>query len=159
VGTVEDRLAQQGLKLPPRRSAGKYVGAVRIGDLVHVSGGGPVGDKGLITGKVGADLDVSAAQQAAGLAALYCLAAVKEELGDLDNIRRIVKITGYVNSAPGFSEQHVVMDGASGLLLSLFGERGEHGRTSIGVAELPMNIAVEVEMIVQADSARAPAGG
>ena len=77
------------------------------------------------------------------------LAAVQEEIGDLENVKRMVKLLGFVNSAPGFSEQHVVMEGASNLLLSLFGERGRHARSSVGMAELPMNIAVEVEMIVQ----------
>ena len=91
-----------------------------------------------------------AAQEAAKYCVLNGLAAVQEELGDLELVLRIVKLLGFVNSAPGFTDQHVVMDGASNLLLSLFGERGRHARSSVGMAELPMNIAVEVEMIVQA---------
>jgi len=153
VGVVEDRLRDMGLELPARRSAGKYAGAVRSGDLIFVSGAGPTGADGMITGKVGADLDVPAAQEAAKLCALACLSAIQEELGDLDRVTRIVKLLGFVNSAPGFNQQHVVMDGASGLLVSLFGERGVHARSSVGMAELPFNIAVEVEMIVEASGA------
>jgi enamine deaminase RidA (YjgF/YER057c/UK114 family) len=149
---VADRLKELGLELPPRRSAGQYAGAVRSGKLVFVSGAGPgSAAAGFITGKVGVDVDVTKAQEAAKLCALGCLAALQEELGDLDRVRRIVKLVGFVNSAPGFNQQHVVMDGASGLLVSLFGEHGVHARSSVGVAELPMNIAVEVELIAEAD--------
>ncbi len=154
---AEDRLQEMGLELPARRSAGQYVGAVRSGDLVFVSGAGPVGPSGLVTGKVGTDLNVPAAQEAARLCVLGCLSALREELGSLDSIARVVKLLGFVNSAPGFTEQHVVMDGASSLLVSLFGERGRHARSSVGVAELPFNIPVEVEMIVQAPAAGGPA--
>jgi enamine deaminase RidA (YjgF/YER057c/UK114 family) len=139
-----------GLELPVRRSAGQYAGAVRSGNLVFVSGAGPAGPGGFITGKVGADVDIPSAQEAAKLCALGCLSALQEELGDLDGVRRIVKLTGFVNSAPGFDRQHVVMDGASALLVSLFGDSGVHARSSVGMAELPFNIAVEVEMIVEA---------
>jgi len=157
VGGVADRLREMGLELPARRSAGQYLGAVRSGDLVFVSGAGPGGPSGMITGKVGAGLDVPAAQAAARLCVLSGLSALQEELGSLDTIARVVKLLGFVNSAPGFSQQHVVMDGASSLLVSLFGERGRHARSSVGVAELPFNIAVEVEMIVQAPAAGGPA--
>jgi enamine deaminase RidA (YjgF/YER057c/UK114 family) len=122
--SVAEKLAELGLAIPKRRSAGQYVGAVRAGELMFISGAGPM--------------------------VLNGLAAVQEELGDLELVSRIVKLLGFVNSAPGFTEQHVVMDGASNLLLSLFGERGRHARSSVGMAELPMNIAVEVEMIIQA---------
>ena len=101
--------------------------------------------------------DIPAAQEAARLCVLNCLAALKEELGDLDSVTRVVKLLGFVNSAPGFTQQHVVMDGASELLLQLFGERGAHARSSVGMAELPLNIAVEVEMIVEAP--RSVSGG
>ena len=153
---AEDRLREMGLGLPARRSAGQCAGAVRSGDLVFVSGAGPVGPSGMITGKVGADLGVPAAQEAARLCVLGCLSALNEELGSLDGIDRVVKLLGFVNSAPGFPEQHVVMDGASSLLVSLFGERGRHARSSVGVAELPFNVPVEVEMIVQAPAAGGP---
>ena len=136
--------------MPPRRSAGQYAGAVRAGNFVFVSGAGPgSAASGFITGKVGADVDIEKAQEAAKLCALACLSALEEVLGDLDRVYRIVKLLGFVNSAPGFNQQHVVMDGASGLLVSLFGDRGVHARSSVGVAELPMNIAVEVELIAE----------
>jgi enamine deaminase RidA (YjgF/YER057c/UK114 family) len=150
MGVVGDRLKALGLEIPPRRSYGKYVGAVRSGDLVFVSGAGPVGADGFITGKVGADVDLETAQEAARLCVLSSLAAVHEELGDLDAVSRVVKLLGFVNSAPGFNQQPSVMDGASGLLLELFAERGQHARSAVGVAELPMDIAVEVEMVVEA---------
>jgi enamine deaminase RidA (YjgF/YER057c/UK114 family) len=146
---IAARLAELGLKLPERRSAGQYVGAVRSGNLVFVSGSGPVGPDGMVLGKVAAEVDIPAAQEGAKLCVLSCLSALQEELGDLDRVTRIVKLLGFVNSAPGFTQQHVVMDAASNLLVSLFGERGRHARSSVGMAELPMNIAVEVEMVVE----------
>lgn len=154
MGTIDERLEQMGLRLPPRRSAGQYVGAVRSGDLIFVSGAGPGAMGNFVTGKVGAQVGVPAAQEAARLCVLSCLSALQEELGDLDRVTRIVKLVGFVNSAPGFSEQHVVMDGASSLLLSLFGDRGAHARSSVGVAELPLGIAVEVEMVAEAKPAQ-----
>ena len=150
MGGVSDRLRELGIEVPARRSYGKYVGAARSGDLVFVSGAGPMGPDGAITGKVGGDVDIPKAQEAARLCVINCLSALQEELGDLENVTRIVKLLGFVNSAPGFNQQHVVMDGASGLLLDVFGERGAHARSSVGMAELPMNIAVEVEMVVEA---------
>ena len=147
---VAGKLAELGLTIPARSSVGSYVGAVRAGDLVFVSGGGPLkADGSFVTGKLGAEVSVEQGQEAAKLSALYCLASIQEELGDLDRISRVVKLLGFVNSAPGFVQQHVVMNGASDLLIALFGDRGRHARSSVGMAELPMNIAVEVEMIVQ----------
>src|SRR3970282_2187441 len=133
------------------RSAGQYEGAVRSGNLLFVSGAGPVGPGGMVTGKLGVELDVEAGEEgvAARLCALNCLSAVQKAVGDLDRVTRIVKLLAFVNSGPGFSQQHVVVDGASSFLLSLFGDRGAHARSSVGVAELPFNIAVEVEMIVE----------
>lgn len=150
MGAVADRLRELDIQLPARRSYGKYAGAARSGNLIFVSGAGPIGPDGIVSGKVGAEVDIPVAQNAARLCVINCLSALQEEIGDLDNVGRIVKLLGFVNSAPGFSQQHVVMDGASGLLLDLFGEKGRHARSSVGMAELPMNIAVEVEMIVEA---------
>lgn len=148
--SVAEKLSELGLTLPERRSAGSYVGAVRAGDLVYTAGAGPqLPDGSLITGKVGADVDLERAKEAAALCALGCLASLKELLGDLDKVKRIVKLLGMVNSAPGFTQQHVVMNGASDLLISIYGEDGKHARSAVGMAELPMNIAVEVEMVVQ----------
>ncbi len=150
MGGVAERLRELEISLSARRSFGKYAGAARAGNLVFVSGAGPIGSNGSVTGKVGAEVDVPAAQEAAKLCVINCLSALQEEIGDLDKISRVVKLLGFVNSAPGFNQQHVVMDGASSLLLDLFGEKGRHARSSVGMAELPMNIAVEVEMIVEA---------
>lgn len=150
MGRVARRLQELGLELPQRRSAGQYVGAVRSGDLIFVSGAGPVGPGGIITGKVGAQVDVDAAKEAARLCVLNCLSAIQEVTGDLDRVSRVVKLVGFINSAPGFSQQHTVMDAASSLLISLFGEAGAHARSSVGVPDLPMDIAVEVEMVVEA---------
>lgn len=147
---IADRLKLLGLEIPTRRSYGKYVGAVRSGNLIFVSGAGPSRPEGFITGKVGGGVDLDTAQEAARLCVLSGLSAVQEELGDLDRVTRVVKLLGFINSAPGFNQQPAVMDGASGLLLELFGERGQHARSAVGVAELPMDIAVEVEMIVEA---------
>jgi len=147
---IADRLKLLGLEIPTRRSYGKYVGAVRSGNLIFVSGAGPSRPDGFITGKVGGDVDLETAQEAARLCVLSGLSAVQEELGDLERMTRVVKLLGFVNSAPGFNQQPAVMDGASGLLIELFGERGQHARSAVGVAELPMDIAVEVEMIVEA---------
>jgi enamine deaminase RidA (YjgF/YER057c/UK114 family) len=122
---------------------------VRAGDLVFVSGGGPMkADGSFVTGKVGGEVSIEEGQEAAKLCALYCLASLQEEV-ELDSVARVVKLLGFVNSAPGFTQQHIVMNGASDLLISLFGEQGRHARSAVGMAELPMNIAVEVEMIVQ----------
>jgi enamine deaminase RidA (YjgF/YER057c/UK114 family) len=150
VSTALERLHEMGLALPPLRPAGKYVPAVRSGDLVFVSGSGPAGPDGLITGKLGVDVDVETGREAAKLCALQCLSALQEELGDLERVTRIVKLLGFVNSGPGFSQQPAVLDGASEFLLKLFVDRGAHARSAVGVAELPFNIAVEVEMVVEA---------
>lgn len=147
---VADRLREMGLELPPPFSGGNYVPAVSAGDLVFVSGSGPqLPGGGFVTGKVGADVDVDQAREAARLCALASLTALQGEIGDLERVTRIVKLLGFVNSAPGFGEQPKVIDGASELLISLFGERGRHARSAVGMAELPFNIAVELEMVAQ----------
>ena len=148
--SVADRLRELALELPPPFSAGNYVPAVSAGDLVFVSGSGPQLPGGdFVTGKVGAEVSVEEAAEAAGLCVLGSLAALQQEIGDLDRVKRIVKLLGFVNSAPGFGEQPKVIDGASELLISLFGDSGRHARSAVGMAELPFNIAVEVEMVVQ----------
>jgi len=148
--SVADRLREMGLELPPPFTGGNYVPAVSAGDLVFVSGSGPQRPGGgFVTGKVGADVDVDQAKEAARLCALAALTALQGEIGDLERVTRIVKLLGFVNSAPGFGEQPKVIDGASELLISLFGDRGRHARSAVGMAELPFNIAVEVEMVVQ----------
>ncbi len=149
--SVADRLSEMGLELGGYKPAAQYVGAVAVGDLVFVSGAGPMkaDGSGFVQGKVGAEVSIEEAAEAAKLCALGNLAALQQEIGDLERVTRIVKLLGFVNSAPGFVEQPKVIDGASDLLISLFGERGRHARSAVGVAELPFNIAVELEMVVQ----------
>ena len=147
---VLDKLREMGLALPPRRAVGQYVGAVQTGNLLFVSGAGPVRADGTwLTGKLGVEFDVEAGQEAAKLCALSGLSAIQEALDDLERVSRVVKLLGFVNSGPGFSQQPAVVDGASSFLLSLYGDRGAHARSAVGVAELPFNIPVEVEMVVE----------
>jgi enamine deaminase RidA (YjgF/YER057c/UK114 family) len=149
MGVVE-RLQELGLEVPASRPAAQYVPAVQVGDLLFLSGTGPQRPDGsFITGKLGAGLSVEEGQEAARLCALASVGYMQGALGDLDRVQRVVKLLGFVNSAPGFHQQHLVMNGASDLLISLFGENGRHARSAVGMAELPMNIAVEVEMILQ----------
>jgi enamine deaminase RidA (YjgF/YER057c/UK114 family) len=150
---VESRLEALGLKLPePTKPAANYVGAVRTGNLIYLSGHGPRPDpERAFIGKVGADLNVDRAYDAARAVMLNCLSTLKAEIGDLDRVRRVVKVLGMVNSAPGFGEQPKVINGASDLLVDLFGDRGRHARSAVGMAELPVGIAVEIEMIVEVE--------
>ena len=146
-----DRLAALGLTLPPVTApVAAYVPAVRTGPYVYVSGQLPVVDGKLpATGKVG---DAVSAADAAGMArtcALNALAAAAAAAGGLEAISRIVKVTGFVASAPGFTGQPQVINGASELLIEVFGEQGRHARSAIGVAELPLNAPVEVELIAE----------
>ncbi len=147
------RLAELGLQLPPVAAPlAAYVPAVREGDLVWTSGQLPLVDGKLaVTGLVGADVD---AEQAAGMAAtcalnaLAAVAAVLEPEGGLAAVRRVVKVVGYVASAPGFTGQPAVVNGASTLLGSVFGDAGQHARSAVGVAALPLGAPVEVEIVV-----------
>lgn len=148
---VEEKLAQMGLTLPPPGPpAGNYIGAVRVDNLLFVSGHGPRGADGkYITGKVGRDLTTEQAYEAAKIVMLNCLTSAKRELGDLNRIKRIVKLLGMVNCTEDFTEHPKVINGASDLLVELYGEHGRHARSAVGMQQLPMNIPVEVEMIVE----------
>ncbi len=152
---VEEKLAQMGLVLPsPGPPAGNYVGAVLAGDLLFVSGHGPRrADHSYMTGKVGRDLTTEQAYEAAKVVMLNCLASVKREIGDLDRVKRIVKLLGMVNCTEDFIEHPQVINGASDLLVELYGESGRHARSAVGMQQLPMNIPVEVEMIVEVNNA------
>jgi enamine deaminase RidA (YjgF/YER057c/UK114 family) len=146
----EGRLAELGITLPaPNPPVAAYVPTVRTGNLVFVSGQGPLKDGALVTGKVGRDVTVEEAQDAARLTCLAGLAALKAEVGDLNKVSRVVKLTVFVNSAPGFDQQPTVGNGASELLQEVFGEAGRHARSAIGMAELPFNMCVEVEFIFE----------
>jgi enamine deaminase RidA (YjgF/YER057c/UK114 family) len=147
---IAEKLAQMGLSLPPPGPpAGNYVGAVQVGNLLFVSGHGPRQQGVYITGKVGRDLSVEQAYEAAKVVMLNCLAAVQHEVGDLDRVKRVVKLLGMVNCTEDFTEHPQVINGASDLLVALYGEAGRHARSAVGMQQLPMNIPVEVEMILE----------
>jgi enamine deaminase RidA (YjgF/YER057c/UK114 family) len=148
--TPEERLRELGLELPPPPPAvGNYLGLVRAGDLLFVSGHGPFKDGELIfRGKLGLDFDVEQGKQAAHLVALNMLGTIKAEIGELDQLKRLIKLLVLVNSTPEFTEQHLVANGASNLFVEVFGEdRGRHARSAVGMATLPFGIAVEIEGI------------
>jgi enamine deaminase RidA (YjgF/YER057c/UK114 family) len=152
--SYEEHAKSIGINIPQAATpVGAYVLAVREGNLLYTAGQGPVKDGvPMFKGKVGRDVTVDDGYEAAKLSALNCLAAAKSILGTLDRIERVVKVNGYVNSAPGFTDQAKVMNGASDLLVQVFGEKGRHARTSVGVSELPLNIAVEVELVLACKS-------
>ncbi|MGB3632830.1 MAG: RidA family protein [Rubrobacteraceae bacterium] len=145
------RLRELGYELPEvPRPAGSYLPAVSTGSLIFTAGQLPFQDGSLLyPGKVDDSVSVEEAQNAARICALNALAAVGSEAGGLDNVVRIVKVTGYVASASGFTRQPEVINGASDFLGEVFGEVGKHARSAVGVAELPMNSSVEVEIVAE----------
>ncbi|HLG23213.1 MAG TPA: RidA family protein [Candidatus Manganitrophaceae bacterium] len=147
----EKKLLDKGLALPfPPKPVATYVSAVRTGNLLFLSGMLPFVDGKLaFEGKVGKELTVEQGQKAAQIALLNALAVIKAEAGGLEQVRRIVRISVHVASAPGFTQQPAVANGASDLLVHLFGEAGRHARLALGAAELPLNAPVELEMIVE----------
>jgi enamine deaminase RidA (YjgF/YER057c/UK114 family) len=152
MSAIDDRLAELGLTLPEVAAPlAAYVPATRNADLVWTSGQLPFVDGKLaVTGKVGAEVDPEAAADLARICALNALAAIKAEIGDLDQVERVVKVVGYVASAPSFFGQPGVVNGASHLLGEVFGAAGTHARSAVGVAVLPLDAPVEVELVVQA---------
>ena len=151
MSTPEERIAELGLTLPsdsPPLAA--YVPAVRTGDLVFTAGQLPRRDGELVaTGKVGAEVTPEVAAEAAAACALNALAAIKGEIGDLSAVRRVVKVVVFVASAPDFTGQPGVANGASELLGKVFGDAGVHARSAVGVAVLPLDVPVEVELVVE----------
>lgn len=148
---AEARLKQLGIQLiKPSAPVANYVKAVRVGNMIYLSGHGP--DKpegGLVTGKVGSDLTLEQARDAARLTGISLLSTLRAETGDLNKVKRIVKVLGMVNAIPTFEKQPQVINGCSDLMVEVFGESGRHARSSVGVASLPSNIPVEIEMIVE----------
>jgi len=151
---IEDTLAALGFSLPEAPTPiAEYVPAKRIGDMVYVSGQGPIRDgRPTCVGRVGKDVTAEQAYEAAQLCVLNGLAAIKQLVGSLDCISQIVSIRGFVSSADEFHDQPQVVNGASNLLVRAFGDRGRHARAALGTSVLPGNISVEVEMIVSIKS-------
>jgi len=152
MANYEKKMQELGLRvpeLPP--AAGAYVPAVRSGKLIFCSGQGPYRDGAMaFVGQVGREVDLEQAYQAARIAAINCLAEACTLIGSVNNIRRIVQVRGFVNGAPGFHDHPKVINGASELLLQIFGEAGRHARAALGAGGLPFNIPVEIELVLEA---------
>jgi len=150
---IEKRLAEAGITLPTApKPVASYVPAIKSGNLLYASGQlCTVDGKLKYTGKVGKELTLEEAYEAAKTAAINCLAVIKQQIGSLDKIKQIVKVVGYVSSDPAFTDQPKVVNGASDLLVEIFGDRGIHARSAVGVASLPLNAPVEIEMIVEVE--------
>ena len=151
---IESRLEHLGISLPAEPvPIANYVPGVRTGNLVYLSGLGPASraDGTTPSGKVGRDLTTEEGYEAARLTGINILARMKGELGDLDKVRRVVKLLGMVNSAPDFNQQPAVVNGCSDLLVEVFGDRGRHARSAVGMASLPNDIPVEIEIIIEVE--------
>jgi len=148
---IKEKLDTLGITLPtPPKPAGSYIPVVRTGNLVFVSGQIPIKDgKILYSGKVTKDLSIEDAQKGARLCAINALAQLNSEFGNLEKISKIVRVSGFVNSPPEFTEQPKVINGASDLLFEIFEEKGQHTRVAVGVSSLPLNSAVEIDLIVE----------
>ena len=151
MGRIEDTLEQMGISLPEAPApAANYVPYVQTGNLVFVSGQISQGPDGPVTGKLGQDTDVAAGAEAAKLCAIALLAQVKAACGgDLERLERVVKLTGFVNSTPDFTEQPKVINGASDFLVEVLGDAGRHSRAAVSAAALPLGVAVEIEGVFQ----------
>ena len=151
---IESRLEHLGISLPAEPvPIANYVPGVRTGNLLYLSGLGPASraDGTAPSGKVGRDLTTEQGYEASRLTGINILARMKGELGDLDRVRRVVKLLGMVNSAPDFNQQPAVVNGCSDLLVEVFGEKGRHARSAVGMASLPNDIPVEIEVIIEVD--------
>lgn len=148
--SIESRIAALGIKLPevPAPLAA-YVNCVRTGNLLFLSGGLSIEGTRKIIGKVPSDVSIDEAVVAARIAVLNCLAVIKAEVGTLDKVSRIVTLSGFVSSEPDFYGHPQVINGASELLIEIFGDKGRHSRTALGVAALPLNCAVEINLVVE----------
>jgi enamine deaminase RidA (YjgF/YER057c/UK114 family) len=147
---IEERLEELGVKLPnPPTPAGSYVPAIRTGNLLFISGQIPMEDgKVIFTGKVSDD-NLETAQKSARMCAINILAQIKRELGDLNKVSKIVRLSGFVNSVPEFAQQPKVINPASDLFFEIFGENGKHSRIAVGVSGLPLNSMTEIDAIVE----------
>ncbi len=154
--SYDEKLAQLGITLPaPPKPVATYIPAVLAGELLFLSGVIPFRDGTLVfEGKLGRDLTVEQGYEASRIALLNALAIIRQELGTLDRVRRIVRMTGHVASAEGFVQHPAVINGASDLLVKIFDEAGKHARVALGAAELPLNAPVEIELILQVHDSR-----
>jgi enamine deaminase RidA (YjgF/YER057c/UK114 family) len=147
---IEQRLEELGITLPaPAQPVATYVRYVQTGDLLYISGTGPT--SGQPAGKLGADLDIEAGYQIARNVGISIIATMKDALGDLDRVKRVVKLLGMVNCTPDFPDQPKVINGCSDLMVEVFGEAGRHARSAVGFVALPNQIAVEIEVIVEVE--------
>ena len=151
--TPEERLKEKGIVLTtPSAPVANYVNAVRVGNLLYLAGKGPAKPDGsYVTGKVGKDLTIEQGYEAARLTAISHLSVLKAELGDLNKVKRIIKVLGMVNCTDDFKDQPKVINGYSDLMVEIFGDKGKHARSAVGMYALPMGIAVEVELIVEVE--------
>ncbi len=151
--SAEANLKEHGIELPPAPDpAGNYVRAVRSGNLIFMAGAGPTRPDGSrISGKVPSQIDIPKAQEAARLTGLNLLASLRGELGSLDKVKRIVKVFGMVNADPDFERHPDVINGFSDLMVEVFGDKGRHARSAVGLGSLPFQIAVEIEMVVEVE--------
>jgi enamine deaminase RidA (YjgF/YER057c/UK114 family) len=150
----EEKIKQLGITIPdPVKPLAAYIPAMQVGNLVMTSGQVPIANGAVkFQGKVGRDLTEDEGRDAAKLCAINCLSAVKSVIGNLDKIKRVLKLTVFIASAEGFTAQPKVANGASEFIGEIFGEAGKHVRSAVGVSELPLNSAVEIEMIVEVKS-------
>jgi enamine deaminase RidA (YjgF/YER057c/UK114 family) len=149
----ETKLKEMNITIPKAGApVANYVNTVRTGNLVYTAGKGPNREDGsLVSGKVGQDLSVKEGYDAAQLCAIQCLAALKDEIGDLAKVKRVVKVLGMVNCPTDFTQHPEVINGCSDFLVKVFGERGKHARSAVGMGSLPRNIAVEIEIIFEVE--------
>jgi enamine deaminase RidA (YjgF/YER057c/UK114 family) len=148
---IEEKLEKMGIKLYPyKEPTNSYVPVVRAGNMVFTSGHGPKkADGSYILGKVGKDLTVAEGAAAARLSGIAILSSLKHELGDLDRVKRIVKVLGMVNATEDFKQHSTVINGFSNLMIELYGERGKHARSAVGMQSLPIGFATEIEVVVE----------
>lgn len=149
---ILDRIESLGLKLPEVPApVAAYVNCVRSGNLLFLSGGLPIEGDRKIIGQVPRDVSIEEAQEGARIIILNRLAVVKQEIGSLDKVKQIVALNGFVSSAPDFYGHPLVVNGASELLIEIFGDKGKHSRTALGAAALPLNVAVEINLVVEVE--------
>ncbi len=152
MGRIDDRLNELGITLPPtRKPMANYVAATRTGNLVYTAGQVSGAEGREYKGKLGAEVSIEVGREAARTCALNALAALLSVVDSLDRVRRVVRVGAFVNSAAGFDQQPAVANGASDLLVEVFGEAGKHARTAIGVNELPSGYSVELDLVVEVD--------